>query len=73
MKASMITLHHSLYSPLKEFFAPLRTSDSRTDFYTMYHNESGEFDRDCARELDEDLNASLVFVSRLVFAPDTEH
>ena len=72
-KASTITLHHSLNSVLGGFFSPLRTSDSRTDFYTMYHKESRETGCDYARKLDEDLNTSLIFVSRLISAPDAEH
>ena len=56
----------SLHSALKEFFDPLRTNDSRTDFFAMYRRESEEFDRDYARKYDEDLNTSLIFVSRRV-------
>ena len=54
----------SLHSALKEFFDPLRTNDSRTDFFAMYRRESDEFDRDYAGKYDEDLNTSLIFVSR---------
>ena len=56
----------SLHSALKEFFDPLRTDDSRTDFFAVYRWESGEFDRDYAKKYDEDLNTSLIFVSRPV-------
>jgi len=70
--APKITLNHSLHSTLKEFFDPLRTSDSRADFYTVYSRKSGEFDRNYAREYD-DLNTFLIFVSRLVFALGTEY
>ena len=54
----------SLHSALREFFDPLRTSDSRTDFFAMYRREADEFDRDYAGKYDEDLNTSLIFVSR---------
>ena len=54
----------SLHSALKEFFDPLRTNDSRTDFFAMYRREADEFDRDYAGKYDEDLNTSLIFVSR---------
>jgi hypothetical protein len=54
----------SLHSALKEFFEPLRTNDPRTDFFAIYRKESGEFDRDYAKKYDEDLNTSLIFVSR---------
>ena len=56
----------SLHSALKEFFDPLRTNDSRTDFFAMYRRESEEFDRDYAGKYDEDLNTSLIFVSHPV-------
>ena len=62
----------SLRSALKEFFDPLRTNDSRTDFFAMYRRESGEFDREYATKFDEDLNTSLIFVSRLISAPHRE-
>jgi len=63
----------SLQSALKEFFDPLRTKDSRTDFFTVYRRESGEFDRDYVKKYDEDLNTSLIFVSHPVLVPGTEH
>ena len=53
----------SLHSVLKEFAEPLRTNDSRTDFFATYRRESAEFDRDYAKKYDEDLNTSLIFVS----------
>jgi len=65
-------IRSSLHSALKEFFDPLRTNDSRTDFFAMYRRESEEFDRDYARKYDEDLNTSLIFVSRLVHILRTE-
>jgi hypothetical protein len=49
-----------------EFFDPLRSNDSRADFFAVYRRESEEFDRDYARKYDEDLNTSLIFVSILV-------
>jgi hypothetical protein len=57
----------SLHSALKEFFDPLRTGDSRTDFFALYRRESEEFDRDYAGKYDEDLNTSLIFASNRVF------
>ena len=58
--------HRSLHSALKEFFDPLTASDSRTEFFTVYRRESGEFDRDYAGKYDGDLNTSLIFVSSLI-------
>jgi len=63
----------SLHFALKEFFDPLRTDDSRTDFFAVYRRESGEFDRDYARKYDEDLNTSLIFVSSLIAVLRAEH
>ncbi|KAF9781579.1 hypothetical protein BJ322DRAFT_231757 [Thelephora terrestris] len=50
-----------LHSALKEFFDPLRTGDSRADFFALYRRESEEFDKDYAGKYDEDLNTSLIF------------
>ena len=63
----------SLHSALKEFFEPLRSNNSRTDFFAIYRRESGEFDRDYAKKYDEDLNTSLIFVSRLISMVRAEH
>ena len=61
-----MTSHRSLHSALKEFFNPLKNNDPRTEFFTVYRRESGEFDRDYAGKYDEDLNTSLIFVSPLI-------
>lgn len=53
----------SLRAALEDFFRPLRTNDTRADFFAIYRRESEEFDRDYARKYDEDLNTSLIFVS----------
>jgi len=63
----------SLHSALKEFLEPLRTNDPRTDFFAAYRRESEEFDRDYARKYDDDLNTSLIFVSRRVSILLTDH
>jgi len=61
------SLRRSLHSALKEFFNPLRTNDSRADFFTVYRKESSDFDRDYAGRYDGDLNTTLIFVSRPIF------
>ena len=63
---TLLTSLSSLHSTLKDFFEPLRANDSRTDFFAIYRRESGEFDRNYAKRYDEDLNTSLIFVSRLI-------
>ena len=70
--APTIVLHHSLHSALKEFFDPLRTNNSRTDFFAMYRTESGEFDRGYARKYD-DLNTFIIFVSCLILVLGIEY
>jgi len=70
---SLLTPRSSLRSALKEFFDPLRTNDPRTDFFAVYRKESVEFDRDYAKKYDEDLNTSLIFVSRLISTFATQH
>jgi len=70
--SAVTDIRSSLHSALKEFFDPLRTNDSRTDFFAVYRRESEEFDRDYARKYDEDLNTSLIFVSRPVHILCTE-
>ena len=61
-----LTPHYSLNSALKEFFDPLRTNNSRADFFSVYRKESDEFDREYTKKYDEDLNTSLIFVSYLI-------
>jgi len=56
---------YSLHSALKEFFEPLRTNNSRADFFAVYRKESDVFDREHAKKYDEDLNTSLIFVSSI--------
>ena len=53
----------SLHSALKEYLEPLRTNDSRTDFFAVYRKEAAEFDKDYVQKYDEDLNTTLIFVS----------
>jgi len=72
-RASTITFGHSVHSALKEFFNPLRTGDSRTDFFAIYQKESEEFDRGYTKKHDEDLNTTLIFVSRPIFSLVTKN
>jgi len=53
----------SIDSALRKFFQPLKTGDTRADFFAVYRKESGEFDKDYTKKYDEDLNTSLIFVS----------
>ena len=64
---------YSLHSVLKEFLDPLRSNDPRADFFAVYRKEADEFDRGYAKKYDEDLNTSLIFVSRTVSTAETGH
>ena len=54
----------SIHAALKEFFQPLRTNNTRADFFAVYRKGSEKFDRDYTMKYDECLNTSLIFVSR---------
>ena len=69
------TIHHlhrplswpSFQDALRSFFQPIKTDDSRLDFYTMYKREATEFDTEYVKKYDEDLNTTLIFVRLLSF------
>jgi len=55
----------SFQDALRTFFQPIKNDDARLDFYTMYKKEATEYDTDYVKKYDEDLNTTLIFVSRL--------
>ena len=55
---------YSIHAALKEIFQPLRTNNTRADFFAVYRKESEELDRDYTMKYDEGLYTSLIFVSR---------
>jgi hypothetical protein len=58
----------SFQDALRAFFQPIKTDDPRLDFYTMYKREAAEYDAHYVKKYDEDLNTTLIFVSRSSFA-----
>ena len=56
-------LYHRLHAALEEFFDPLRTNNSRADFFAVYRKQSNAFDREYMRKYDEGLNTSPIPVS----------
>jgi len=54
----------SLQDALRSFFQPIKTGDARLDFYTMYKREATEYDTNYIKKYDDDLNTTLIFVSR---------
>jgi len=55
----------SFQDALRTFFQPIKNDDARLDFYTVYKKEVTEYDTDYVKKYDEDLNTTLIFVSRL--------
>jgi len=53
----------SIQDALRDFFPPIKTKDTRAEFYAAYQRESSQYDHDYVRKYDEDLNTTLVFVS----------
>lgn len=41
---------------------PLKSDEARADFYNVYKRESTEYDTNCVKKYEEDLNTTLVFV-----------
>jgi hypothetical protein len=56
----------SFQDALRTFFQPIKNDDARLDFYTMYKREATEYDTEYVKKYDEDLNTTLIFVSRVV-------
>ena len=53
---------NSFQDALRAFFQPIKTDDTRRDFYTVYKREAIEYDMDYIKKYDEDLNTTLIFV-----------
>jgi len=45
--------------------SPAQQIDHRALFYEKYHKEAEDFDKEFMKKYDEDLNTTLIFVSRL--------
>ena len=59
----------SFQDALRTFFQPIKNDDARLDFYTVYKKEATEYDTDYVKKYDEDLNTTLIFVSRPYCSP----
>ena len=44
--------------------------DPRSRFYEDYRNVAEEYDKEFMKRYDEDLNTTLIFVSRVFFSSD---
>jgi len=54
---------NSIQEALRMYFQPIKHEDPHLDFYTMYKREATEHDTEYVRKYNEDLNATLIFVS----------
>ena len=70
--SASLTTERSIQDALRSFFQPIKTDDPRLDFYTTYKREAMEYDTDYVKKYDEDLNTTLIFVSRTSF-PAASH
>lgn len=52
----------SIQDALRLFMPPLKSDEARADFYNVYKRESTEYDTNCVKKYEEDLNTTLVFV-----------
>jgi hypothetical protein len=46
------------------YFQPIKNEDPHLDFYTVYKREATEYDAENMTKFNEDLNTTLIFVSR---------
>ena len=53
----------SIQEALRMYFQPIKHDDPNLDFYTMYKQESTEYDTEYMAKHNEDLNTTLIFVS----------
>ena len=56
----------SIQEALRMYLQPIKNDDPLLDFYTMYKQETMEYDTDSMRKYDDDLNISLIFVRSCV-------
>ena len=68
---SLILSGRSVQDALRGLLQPAKSDDPRLDFYTMYQKEATEYDKDRIKRHHEDLNATLIFVRCVPFAPAT--
>jgi len=54
----------SLRHVLEQLTATNKEADPRRNFYKMFNREADEYDRDFHKKYHDDLNTTLIFVSR---------
>lgn len=54
------------------YLNPIKNDDPKLDFYTMYRRETMEYDTECMNKYNEDIDATLIFVSPRVPPADPQ-
>jgi len=57
-----LTPAHSIQEALRMYLQPIKNDDPELDFYTMYKQETMEYDTEYMQKYNEDLNSTLIFV-----------
>ena len=56
----------SIQEALRMYLQPIKNDDPKLDFYTMYKQETLEYDTEYMQKYNEDLNTTLIFVRSCV-------
>jgi len=59
----------SIQEALRMYLQPIKNDDPKLDFYTMYKQETTEYDTEYMQKYNEDLNTTLIFVCLCVPFP----
>ena len=61
-RTSRLTGDHSIQEALRTYLQPIKYDDPQLDFYTMYKQETTEYDNRRMQKCSEDLDTTLIFV-----------
>ena len=61
-RTNKLTAGHSIQDALRMYLQPIKNDDPKLDFYTMYKQETMEYDTEYMKKYNEDLNTTLIFV-----------
>ena len=61
-RINKFTRDHSIQEALRMYLQPIENDDPQLDFYTMYKQETVQYDTEYVQKCNEDLNATSIFV-----------
>ena len=61
-RINKFTRDHSIQEALRMYLQPIKNDDLQLGFYTMYKQETVEYDTEYMQKYNEDLNTTLIFV-----------